>query len=100
MKATIRPNVRFRELQANQAGMASPAAIDALATVLTLGAVAVVVGLIVLVQRVSEFWAGVILGGFGGVSLVIGLIAVGVCLAGGSMPEAPRGGVCDRGVHR
>ena len=100
MNQTIRPNVRFRELQANQAGMASPAAVDALATVLTLGAVAVVVGLIVLVQRVSEFWAGVILGGFGGVSLVIGLIAVGVCLAGGSMPEAPRGGVCDRGVHR
>ena len=100
MKATIRPNVRFRELQVNQAGMASPAAIDALATVLTLGAVAVVVGLIVLVQRVSEFWAGVILGGFGGVTLVIGLIAVGVCLAGGSTPETPRPGVCDRGVHR
>ena len=53
MSQTIRPNVRFRELQANQAGMASPAVIDALATVLTLGAVAVVVGLIVLVQRVS-----------------------------------------------
>lgn len=100
MKATTRPNVRFRELQANQAGMASPAAIEGLAVFLTLIAVGLVVGLVVLLEHLSEFWAGYVAGGLSGVTLIIGLIAVGACLGGARLSEPPRAGVCDRGAHR
>ena len=100
MSQTIRPNVRFRDVQRNQSGMASPAAVDGLAVALTLCAVAVVIGAVVLLEHLSEFWAGFVSGGIAGVSLMIGLIAVGVCLAGGSSLETPRPGTCDRGMPR
>lgn len=95
-----RPNVRFRDLQGNQAGMASPTAVDALAVSLTLVAVLGVLFLIILVQRVSEFWAGVILGGFGGVTVLIGLIAVGACIGGAKLSETPRPPACGTGRPR
>lgn len=101
MNRTIRANVRFRDLQNPQAGMASPAAIDALAVVLTLGAVAVVIGIVVLLEHLSEFWAGYVAGGISGVTLLIALIAVGACLGGARLSETPRpAGTCDRGMPR
>lgn len=101
MKTTIRENVRVRELQSTQAGMASPAVIDGLAVVFTLLAVGLVVGLVVVLDRLSEFWAGYVAGGLSGVVLVIGLLAVGACLGGARLSAAPsRVGTCDRGVPR
>ena len=100
MNSTTRPNVRFRELQANQEGMASPAAIDGLAVSLTLLAVGLTVGLVVLLEHLSDFWAGLVLGGLSGMVLMIGLLAVGACLGGARLSDPPHAGVCDRGAHR
>ena len=97
---TVRQNVRFCDLQANQSGLASPKAVDALAVSLTLAAVMVVLFLIILVQRVSEFWAGVILGGLGSATVLIGLLAVGACLGGARLSDTPRPSTCDRVMHR
>ncbi len=100
MRTTYRPNLKFSDLQTCQAGMASPMAIDALAVSLTFVAVVGVLFLIILVQRVSEFWAGVILGGLWSATVLIGLLAVGACLGGARLSDAPRPSTCDRGMHR
>lgn len=100
MNQAIRPNVKWSQLGQGERGQASPAAIDALAVALTLLLVSGLIGLIVLVQQVSEFWAGVLLGGVGGVVLIIGLLAVGACLGGARLSAEPsQVGTCDRGAH-
>jgi hypothetical protein len=100
MRTTYRPNLKFSEVRTCQAGMASPTAIDALATALTLAAVALVIAVVVLLEHLSEFWAGVVIGGLGGVTVIVGLLVVGACLGGARLSETPRPSTCDRGMHR
>lgn len=100
MNHAIRPNVKWSQLGQGERGQASPAAIDALATALTLGAVALVIGVVVLLEHLSEFWAGLVLGGLSGVVLMIGLLAVGACLGGARLSETPRPSDCERGMPR
>lgn len=100
MNQTIRPNVRVCDLQASQSGMASPAAVDALAAALTLAVVLVVFAVVLLLDYLSEFWAGFVAGGLTGATVIIALLAVGICVGGGRLADPPRSGSCDRRVHR
>jgi len=96
----VRPNVKWSQLGQGERGQASPAAIDAMAIAATCVAVGVTIGAVLLLEHLSEFWAGVVLGGLSGAVLMIGLLAVGACLGGARRAEPPRAGMCDRGVHR
>lgn len=100
MTRTIRPNVRFRDVQHNQSGMASPSAMNGLAVAVALIAGLVGVGCSVLLTHLPDFWAGAVIGGLSMATLLIGLLAVGVCLGGARLSDVPRPGTCDRGAHR
>lgn len=100
MNQAIRPNVKWSQVGQGERGQASPSAIDGLAVGITLAVGILGAGLALLLSQLSEFWAGIVLGGLSGVVLVIGLLAVGACLGGARLSEPSRVGTCDRGVPR
>ncbi|MCS6287738.1 MAG: hypothetical protein H8K10_02030 [Nitrospira sp.] len=99
MNQTPRPNVKWSQVGYGERGQASPSAIDGLAVRITLVLGLAGAGAALLLSQLSEFWAGIVLGGLSGVVLVIGLLAVGACLGGARLDAPSRQGACDRGMH-
>lgn len=100
MTTRCRPNLKWSQLGQGERGQASPSAIDGLAVGITLVLGLAGAGAALLLAQLSEFWAGIVLGGFSGVVLVIGLLAVGACLGGARLSESSRQGACERGMPR